>query len=69
MKRKLFWLQLAALGVTLVSLAAMGILIFSRNGLENLTPVYLLAGLGIAGFVGNACLALVRLWWEGNGRK
>lgn len=72
MKRKLFWLQLAAIGLILVSLAAMGILIFSRHGLDNLMPLYVFAGLGMIGLVANACIAVARAWWEWrerNGRK
>ncbi len=64
MKKKLFWLQLAALGLSIFSVIALGILIFSRNGLENLTPVYVLAGLALAGVLANAGLATARVLWE-----
>lgn len=69
MKRKLFWLQLAAIGLTAVSLAAMGIMLFTRHGLDNLVPLYVFAGLDIVGFVANACLAAARVWLEKDGRK
>lgn len=69
MKQKLFWLQAAALGVVLVSLAGIGVLIFSRHGLDNLVPLCIFAGLGIAGFAANAVLAVARVLWERNNRK
>ncbi len=69
MKQRLFWLQLAALGLALAGLAGMGVLIFSRHGLDNLVPLYIFAGLGVAGFLANAGLAVARVLWERNGRK
>ncbi|WP_158590887.1 hypothetical protein [Acutalibacter sp. 1XD8-33] len=69
MRRKLFWGQIAALSVTIVSVIVLGVLILTRHGLENLALVYVFAGLGIAGFWANAGLAVARVLWERNGRK
>lgn len=69
MKKKLFWLQLAALGILILSVVVLGVLIFSRHGLENLTLVYVFAGLALVGFWGNAAAAAARVLWERNNRK
>lgn len=69
MKKKLFLWQLAALGLVVVSVAALGVLIFSRHGLDNLVPLYIFAGLGMVGFIGNAVLAVARVLLERDGHK
>lgn len=63
MKKKLFLLQIVALAVTVLGIAGLGILVFLR-GAMNMTAIYLFAGLGITGFVGNAVLALLRVLVE-----
>jgi hypothetical protein len=68
MKRKIFYGQLAALALTLLGVAGLGFILFGP-GETSMAALYLFAGLGIAGFVGNAALALVRLLLEAEGRK
>lgn len=63
MKKKLFLLQIIALAVTAVSVTGLGIAVFRRGEL-NMAAVYILAGLGITGFLGNGALALLRVLVE-----
>lgn len=69
MKQKLFWGQLAAIGLVLIGVAGIGVLLFTRHGLDDLGPLYGFAGLGVTGFLANAALAVIRVLWEKDGRK
>ena len=46
-----------------VCVLGLGALVFSRDAM-NMTAVYIFAGLGVTGFVGNAVLALLRVLVE-----
>lgn len=65
MKKALFLLQITALALTALSVAGLGIIIF-RRGEYNMAAIYILAGLGITGFIGNGALALLRVLVEKN---
>lgn len=68
MKRKIFYSQLAALALTLLGVIGLGVILFGP-GETNMTALYVFAGLGIGGFVGNALLGLARLLLELEGRR
>lgn len=63
MKKKLLYLQIIALAVTVLGVLGLGALVFSQDAM-NMTAVYIFAGLGVTGFVGNAVLALLRVLVE-----
>lgn len=67
MKKKLLLLQILALALTALSVVGLGILVF-QGGELNMAAIYILAGLGVTGFIGNGALALLRVLVEKNER-
>lgn len=67
MKKKLLLLQIIALALTALSVVGLGVLVF-QGGELNMAAIYLLAGLGVTGFIGNGALALLRVLVEKNER-
>lgn len=57
---KLFRIQLIFLALALIGVIGLGVEIFIYR-LDNLTMIYIFAGLGLVGLVGNAVAAVLRI--------
>ncbi|MCI9553149.1 MAG: hypothetical protein HFE94_06420 [Acutalibacter sp.] len=68
MKKRIFYLQLVAIGLIILGVAGLGVILFRRDQ-TNMTALYVFAGLGIVGFIGNAVLAVFRLLLERDGKS
>ena len=52
----------------ILGVAGLGVILFRRDH-SNMTALYVFAGLGIVGFIGNAVLAVFRLLLERDGKS
>lgn len=63
-----FYGQIVMAGLAVLGVAGLGVCIFSGAYMDHMPVLYVFAALGIAGFLGNASLALARYLREKGGR-
>ena len=61
LKRRIFWGQIICLCAAAIGIMGLGIEVF-RNNQPSMKVIYIFAALGIVGFVGNAVLAVYKIY-------